>query len=690
MHTETHSPDHPGHHPTPQDRLRAMLREDRSELGVLLAYILVTGVMSLAVPLAAQALVNTIAAGFSLQPLIVLTLLVLAGLIFAGVLRLLQLSLVETLQQRVFARVALRLAYRLPRVRQSALAGEYAPELVNRFFDVLTIQKTFSKLLLDGVAAALQASVGLILIAFYNPLLLAFALFILVSFFFITLGLGYGGLRTSIRESIQKYRVADWLEELARCQTSFKMNAGGSFLMDRADSLVMAYLTERRSHFTVVFRQAVGNYLFQAVASAGTLGIGGWLVINRQLTLGQLVAAELIVVAVLSAMDKLIKQSEQVYDLLTALDKIGHVTDLPVEREDGRELAPTGAGARVVCRGVRFFYRPGAEVLTGLDLTLQPGDRVSLVGLSGAGKTTLAALLCGLEEPSLGTVEINGMEVRSASLESLRRIVSLVGDDHEIFAGTLEENVIVGRAHVSHEDVRWALEIAQLTEDLAHLPHGTKTQLVSGGRNLSHGQAQRLLIARAIVDRPQLLILDEAFTGIDEKTKLAILDALYSPEHQWTLVDISHDAEVVMRSRTVQVLSHGRIVESGSPEALASRPGTEFASLFPDLTRQILCGQQGPPEPPSEPGLPEIPGLGPARRAALAEAGVHTAAELAALSPAELARILKIGAAQAEKIQGSARKLQERHGRPAHLQTTNVRLRTGHPNGRMIPETQKR
>ncbi len=575
-----------------------MLWEDRSDLAVLFAYIMVTGIFVLAVPLAAQALVNTIAAGFSLQPLIVLTLLVLGGLLFAGVLRLLQLSIVETLQQRVFARVALQLANRLPRVRQQALSEGYAPELVNRFFDVLTIQKTFSKLLLDGVAAALQATVGLILVAFYNPLLLGFALFILASFFFISVGLGFGGLRTSIHESIQKYRVADWLEELARCHASFKMHAGGSFLTDRADALVMDYIAARRSHFVVVFRQAVGNYFFQAVASAGTLGIGGWLVINRQLTLGQLVAAELVVVSVLSAMDKLIKQAEQVYDLLTALDKVGHVTDLPLEREDGAPLPAGTAGARVLCRGVRFSYRPGAEVLAGLDLQLQPGERVSLVGISGAGKSTLAALLCGLEEPSHGAVEINGMEVRSATLPSLRRVVSLVSDDQEIFSGTLEENVRVGRAHVSHEDMRWALEIAQLTDELSLLPYGTKTRLVSGGNNLSHGQAQRLLIARAIVDRPQLLILDEAFTGIDERTKLEILDALYAPEHQWTLIDISHDAEVVMRSSTVHVLSQGRIVESGPPEALVTRAGSAFASLFPDLAAQIQRGRApGSPEP---------------------------------------------------------------------------------------------
>jgi len=249
---------------------------------------------------------------------------------------------------------------------------------------------------------------------------------------------------------------------------------------------------------------------------------------------------------------------------------------------------------------------------------------------------------------------VDGMEVRSARLESLRRVVSLVGDNNEIFAGTLEENIVVGRPHVTHEDIRRALDIAQLTEDLATLPHGTKTMLVSGGRNISHGQAQRLLIARAIVDRPQLLILDEAFTGIDEKTKVSILDALYSPEHEWTLIDISHDAEVVMRSNTVHVLSHGRIVESRDPVALAERPGSEFASLFPDLTQQIRGGQ-GTPHGHGGAGLhslelSEVPGIGPARRAALAEAGVSTVAQLAALTPSELAAIPGIGAQQAQKI----------------------------------------
>jgi ATP-binding cassette subfamily B protein len=244
-------------------------------------------------------------------------------------------------------------------------------------------------------------------------------------------------------------------------------------------------------------------------------------------------------------------------------------------------------GLSVVCRGVRFSYHSGDEILSGLDLILAPGDRVSLVGASGAGKSTLAMLLCGLEEPSHGTIEVGGIEVRALNLTSLRQQVTMVGYNNEIFGGTIEENIRVGRDHVGHEDIRWALEMAHLTEDIARMPKGTSTLVISGGSNLSRGQMQRLLLARALAGRPRLLILDEAFTGIDERTTMKILDAIYAPEHRWTIIDISHEAEVVIRSGTVHVLSRGRIVETGTTEELSQRENGDFRALFPYLSSQL-------------------------------------------------------------------------------------------------------
>lgn len=575
------------HHLQPLDRFFALVKIDARDLSILLSYTLVTGLLSLAVPLAAQAVVNTIAAGIFLQPLIVMTVLLFAGLLFVAVLRMYKLKLVETLQQRIFALVVMQLGARIPKIQTQALSKEYMPELVNRFFDVMTIQKAWGKLLLDVPASLLQVAIGLILMAFYSPWLLAFDLAIIAFILICSMVLGVGGVRTSIHESFEKYRVAEWLEDLGRCNISFKTHSFPNFILERTDQLVVNYLDARKSHFAVLFRQSFSTYLFQAFASAGILAIGGWLVINRQLTLGQLVAAELVVLNVLSALEKLIRNCDTYYDLLTGLDKVGHLTDLPLERRTGSETADTTNGATIVMNDVCFSYNPDAPVLKNLNLTIQAGERTSLVGASGAGKTTLAHVLCGLLEPNSGAIEFSGTDVRDLSLSAMRRCIGFVGDANEIFEGTIEENVRMGRAYVSHKDVRWALGLAQLTEEIARLPEGMNTPLVASGKNLSRGQVQRLLIARAVAHRPALLILDEAFTGIDERTKLAIVDQLLDCENLWTLIDISHDAEVVKRSDQVYVLSANHIAEFGSPASLSWRADSEFSTLFPELATDV-------------------------------------------------------------------------------------------------------
>jgi len=563
-----------------------MLVVDKRDLVVLTVYTLITGLVSLAVPLAAQSLVNTIAAGIFIQPLIVLSLLVLTGLLFSAFLRLLKFCLVENLQQRIFARITLLLSERIPAIKASALNTEYMPELINIFFDVMTIQKSWGKLLLEVPAALLQVAIGLILMAFYSPFLLAFDLIIILFVIFAVTILGIGGLNSSIHESALKYRVAEWLEDMGRCQTSLKTNGINAFLARRSDNLVLKYIKARREHFAVLFRQALGTYFFQAIASAGILAIGGWLVINRQLTLGQLVASELVVLNVLSALEKIIRNCDTFYDLLTGLDKVGHISDLPIERRGGVQLPESEGGLHIECINLHFSY-DSREILSQLNLSIAPGERASLVGASGAGKTTLASLICALQEADAGTVEVNGFDSRDLDVMSLRRDVGLVGDVNEIFEGTIEENVGLGRPGVFHQDIRWAIDVAQLSDDLIHLPNGINTMLVSGGRNLSRGQVQRLLIARAIAERPKLLILDEAFSGIDEKTKLKIIESIFSAENVWTVIDISHDAEVVVRSDKVYLLSNGYISESGSPADLAWRTESEFSLLFPDLANQI-------------------------------------------------------------------------------------------------------
>lgn len=586
----------PGGHQSPVSRLVSLLAVEKRDLVLLIIYVVFVGILSLVVPLAAQALVNTIAAGVFSQPLFVLTAIVFSCLMFAGGLRLMKLNLLEQIQKRVFARVALQIADHLPQVKYSVLTMTYAPQLANRFFDVLTIQKTLSKILIEAPSATLQIAIGLTLMAFYSPYLLAFDLFIIL---FLVLGLwilGFGGLRTSIAESHEKYHVAEWLEEIARCQAGFKRFGMSAFALERTDQFVVNYISARRRHFAVLARQALSHFIFRAFASAGVLAIGGWLVINRQLTLGQLVAANLIVLAVLAAIDKLFGLLESYYDLLTALDKVGHITDLPRDERYGSKILPDApVGAEVMCRGIHYAYPDGNEVLCDLDLHVAPGARVSVVGKSGAGKSTLIGLLSGVLEPKHGIATIDSIDVRDISFENLHERVALVSSANEVFEGTIEENVIVGREHITHADVVWALGVTQFSDHLHSFADGIKTKILSEGRNLSRGQIQRLLIARAIVGRPRLLLLDEAFTGVDEQDKMKILDELYARNRYWTIIDISHDPEVVMRSDLIFVLENGRIIEKAELDGGGRPEHTALTRLFPTI---FQLKRASTPEPP--------------------------------------------------------------------------------------------
>ncbi len=582
-----------GHgHPTPAQRALQLLGKEKSELWVLLVYTIALVIFGLLIPLATQALVNTVAAGLFLQPLVILAVMVFGALFLSGVMQILQLNIVEAMQQRVFAQNALKIAEVLGRACPRSLRAEYVPELVNRFFDVLTVQKALAKLLVDGFTAVVQTVLGLVVLGFYSSSLLLLDIALIVGLFIVVVGFGTGGLKSSINESVEKYHVADWLEDIARCNISLKVHGDREYLEERADAAVVKYLRERRAHYRVTIRQAGSFYVFQAFAQAVALAGGGWQVIGGNLSLGQLVAAQIIIGTVLAAMEKLVRQSDKFFDLLTGLDKIGHVADIEIERMGGRDLPfePGMKGLEVVCRNVKFSYLPGFSILNGIDMTLKPGARVSLVGASGAGKSTLGALLCGLDEPSHGTIEFDGAEVRTLNLDSVRKHVSMIGYENELFDGTIEENILVGRTNITPQDVRWALDMSQLTDELAEMPEGLRTKVISMGKNLSRGQIQRLLIARAIVGHPRLLILDEAFTGIDERQTLKILDAIFDPKNPWTIIDISHDSDVILRSDEIHVLENGLILESGEARKMAFNEFGAFCQLFPMLTRQIRAG----------------------------------------------------------------------------------------------------
>ncbi len=549
---------HSKHGASPLTRLFALLRLERDDIGVACIYAVGVGIASLAAPIGVQALVNTVAFGGLLQPLVILTLLVFAGLVFAGVLRALWAWVIERIQQRIFTRVAVDLAYRLPRVRVDALRAAHGPELVNRFFDVLTVQKGAATLLVDGVSIVLQTGVGLIVLAVYHPILLAFDVALLLALGFVLFGLGRGAVDTSLKESKMKYAVASWLEQMAEHTVTFRANGGGAFARAKAEDLLREWITARNKHWKVLYRQILGSLVVQVLASTALLGVGGWLVIDGKLTLGQLVAAELIVTTVVAGIAKFGKHLESFYDLLAGVDKLGHLVDLPVESAGGTLLPRRAVGAQVRLVNVSFGYPNSEKALGRVSLNIEPGARIGIVGASGSGKSTLVDLLYGLRAPTHGRIDIDGVDMRNVDLAGLRDQTAALRHI-EIFEGTVTENVRLGRRDVHTNDVREALQAVGLYDEVTALPHGLEEVLSNGGQTLSQSQALRLCVARAIAGKPRLILLDTSIADFDPATRKVVMNALFNRSAAWTLIVTTHDREVLRHCDEIHALQEGQL-----------------------------------------------------------------------------------------------------------------------------------
>ncbi|MCF7970238.1 MAG: ATP-binding cassette domain-containing protein [Methylococcaceae bacterium] len=525
---------HDEHHLPPLQRLFAMMKVEKTDLWRVVLLALASGILSLATPVAVQSLVNTVALGNMQQPLVVLSLMLFIFLVFYGLVSILQSYIVELMQRRVFVRMAADLSFRLPKVEWQIYDNKNGVELVNRFFDVLTVQKAGAFLILEGLSTALQGGIGLLVLAAYHPLLMLFDLLVIIWLGMIVFVQGRKGVSTAIDESISKYSVVAWLETLARNGQIFKFSGGPELARERTDKLTYDYLSARKRHYRILIKQHISLYALYAIASTAILTVGGILVMDGQLSLGQLVAAEIIVSGILLAFSKLKKHLESYYDLMAGVDKLGHLLDLPLERENG-EVITYKEPVAVSAYDLAFNYPNHPVSMQALNFVIEPGEKVALYGEVGSGKSTLTGLLTGLRSPSTGRIEINHIDIRELQLDNLRQHIAVIGCN-EMIEDSILENIRLGRPEISVTDVREVLKRLNLMFELDHIPEGIYTQLSLTGSPLSTTQIRKLLIARAIVGQPRLIIIDSLLDEWQHFSHSEAKDVLFDPNAGWTLL----------------------------------------------------------------------------------------------------------------------------------------------------------
>ncbi|MEN9724414.1 MAG: hypothetical protein RJB38_2400 [Pseudomonadota bacterium] len=484
------------------------LKTEKESLWIILIHACGVGLLSLTLPIAIQSLVNTVAFGTVLQPIVVLTLAVIFFLTASAILKLFQTVAAELLQRRIFVRYSIDIAARLPHLAPETRGALNVQETVNRFFDIFLVQKALAFLLLEGVGLVLQASVGLVLLAFYHPFLLAFGFLLLAGIYVVCRLLGQGTLRTAIEESTAKYAMAAWLEDIARLPITLGSPTGNQVAVDRADKIANTWLDARESHFRKVLGQTVGTLALQVLASGSLLGFGGWLVIKKQLSLGQLVAAELIVTGVLYSISKMGKQFEAFYDVVAGLNKLEHILDLPIEDRPGAPVANADGAWKVTLKNVSHQHLSSGRKLRNIQLEIPAGNKVLIRGASGSGKSLLANLLRGASIPESGQIFFQDQDLRYLSYDDIRNHVRLV-QEVELIDGTIEENLTLGIQSVSLVEIEKALQVVLLDQQISNLNLGLKTRMNPRGGPLTYSQARRLMLARATLAQPKLLILDK-------------------------------------------------------------------------------------------------------------------------------------------------------------------------------------
>ncbi len=547
---------------TPLKRFWLLLKPNESEIRQVYSFAILNGLVALSLPLGIQSIINLIQGGQISTSWIVLVFLVLLGIGLGGVLQILQLRITENLQQTIFTKAAFEFAYRIPRIKLKELYDEYAPELVNRFFGITTIQKGLSKILIDFSSAIFQIFLGLLLLSLYHPFFIAISIVLIILVFLIFKLTGKQGLDTSLKESKYKFLVAHWLEEIARANKTFKLAGENDITLRKTDQNVSGYLEARESHFSVLKTQYIYMVIFKIIVAGLLLSIGGVLVINQQMNIGQFVAAELIILLILNSVEKLILSLETIYDVLSSLEKIGTVMDLDleVESENNNNSLQGKEAISVELKTVSFSYiKPSKNNLNEISLKINEGEKIMITGDNGSGKSTLLQIIAGLYETDSGSLIFNGLPVGNYNLSNLRTSIGTCFTGSPLFHGTLMENISMGKKDISINEVIDACSFAGLDENLKELSKGLDTIVVPEGKTFSQSTNQKIAIARSIASSPKLLLIDDSIDLIQVEERKQIIKKLMAKENKWTLLIVSSDKNVAESCDKICLMENGKV-----------------------------------------------------------------------------------------------------------------------------------
>ncbi|HMU08506.1 MAG TPA: ATP-binding cassette domain-containing protein [Ferruginibacter sp.] len=526
----------------PVTRILNLVKLEQEEITSVYFYAILKGLIQLSLPLGVQTIIGFVLGASMRASLAVLITLVVAGVLTAGLMKVNQMKLIEKIQQKIFVRYSFAFAEHIPRLDLKKADSYYLPELVNRFFDIPILQKSLSKILLDIPAASIQILFGLTLLSFYHPAFILFGFILVVLLWLILRYTGNRGLQTSIEESNYKYKVAAWLEEMARVVKSLKLARSTGLHLQKADEQVTGYLDARNRHFRILLLQYNVLVIFKTLITAAMLIVGTMLLVNQQLNIGQFIAAEIIILLVLNSVEKLIMTLGSVYDTLTSVEKISNLTDKPVEENGNIELTGNNKGLSLEMKDLYFSYDDETDILRHISLQINAGEKVCIQGKDSSGKSTLLRLMAGAYQGFRGSFLLNGLPAGNYNLASLRSQTGVLLNHQDIFYGSLRDNILLGNPSISMETVIDYAAKTGLNDFISTLKYGYDTILDPTGKRLPQNVTHKILLVRALAGSPRLLLLEEPWLNFEKNHRNQLMQRLIELKNT-TLVVVTNDEE---------------------------------------------------------------------------------------------------------------------------------------------------
>jgi len=536
-----------------------VLSPDKKDITSVYILALLAGLVQLSLPLGIQTIISFVMAGSISTSIVILIVMVVLGTFLSGLLQVRQMQVIEKVQQKIFLRYSLEFANRLPKLNIEKLDSYYLPELVNRFFDTVSLQKGIDKLLLDIPTAIIQISFGIILLSFYHPVFIAFGMILLLIVFFILRFTSPQGLQTALKASEYKYGIAAWLEEMARTIKSFKYSKGTLLHLHKTDKLVSGYLDSKTDHFKILLTQFWSLISFKIIITAAMLIVGATLLVDQQINIGQFIAADIVIITIIASVEKLVTNLDKVYDALTSVEKLSKVTESEIEEEGTLLLSTANKGVDIEFNNVSFSYATGEQVLENVNLKIPSGKLVCIQGISGSGKSTLLRLLTAAYKKFDGNILIDGAPIGNYQLRSLRSQTGVLLSQQDIFNGTLLENLTLGNHTISMEDVTALAKKIGLFSFIQTHKNGYDTILDPQGKRLPKKVRQNILLLRALLGKHRLLLLEEPFDHLDEAQQNTVMDYIKN-DKEATIIITAFDERIAKECDMVFQLQNGTIV----------------------------------------------------------------------------------------------------------------------------------